>query len=230
MSIVNVFNFEHQSSRKWVTPTHELHQDNLICHCHDHDSRIQLHHRNERKRCQNIVKSNSSESIDKLDAKSCSKIVAICLRDANAKHNTLACMHQWSIPTQLDLKRLATNSSVFLDIAVHTFITTGKVNKENPLEPGRFAVVIKKGTASSSAASGYHHLALDCLIFAHINTHDVHFLFHRTTGMNITQPDTTEACTWVPTVLRPMLSAMSDPVYLKKVEHDIKAFQKALKD
>ncbi|KAI7941016.1 hypothetical protein MJO28_013301, partial [Puccinia striiformis f. sp. tritici] len=79
MSIVNVFNFEHQSSRKWVTPTHELHQDNLICHCHDHDSRIQLHHRNERKRCQNIVKSNSSESIDKLDAKSCSKIVAICL-------------------------------------------------------------------------------------------------------------------------------------------------------
>ncbi|KAI9606701.1 hypothetical protein H4Q26_006238 [Puccinia striiformis f. sp. tritici PST-130] len=187
MSIVNVFNFEHQSSRKWVTPTHELHQDNLICHCHDHDSRIQLHHRNERKRCQNIVKSNSSESIDKLDAKSCSKIVAICL--------------------------------LFLDIAVHTFITTGKVNKENPLEPGRFAVSSFIGkilglfcfnngqhnyiresstrsklsyihvqlfnyTASSSAASGYHHLALDCLIFAHINTHDVHFLFHRTTGIN----------------------------------------------
>ncbi|KAA1137387.1 hypothetical protein PGTUg99_002465 [Puccinia graminis f. sp. tritici] len=268
MSIVNLFDFERQSSLKWVTHAHELHQDNLICHRHDHDSEIQLHHGNERKRCQNIVQTNTSES-NKLDAKSCSKIVAICLRDADAKHNTLARMHRWNIPTQLDLKRLATNTSAALDLTVHSFMTTGEVDQENPLEPGKFAVVIKKGslfigkilglfcfnngrhdyiresptrsklsyihvqlfnyTDSSPAALGYKHSAPDRFIFAHINTHDVHFLFRRTAGMNITQPDATEACVWVPSVLRPMLSAMSDPMYLQKVEHDIKVFQKALK-
>ncbi|KNE94920.1 hypothetical protein PSTG_11711 [Puccinia striiformis f. sp. tritici PST-78] len=228
MSIVDLFDFERQSSLKWVTPTHELHQDNLIRHRHDHNSEIQLHHGNERKRCKNIVQTNSNESIDKLNAKSCSKIVAFCLRDADAKHNTLARMHRWNIPTQLDLKRLATNSSVILDFTVHNFLTTGEVNKENPLEPGKFAVVIKKGATLSPAALGYHHSAPDRLLFAHINTHDVHFLFRRTTGMNITQPDMNEACVWVPSVWRPMLPAMGDPVYLKKVENDIKAFQKAL--
>ncbi|POV95464.1 hypothetical protein PSTT_16233, partial [Puccinia striiformis] len=51
----------------------------------------------------------------------------------------------------------------------------------------------------------------------------------RTTGMNITQPDPSEAVIWVPSALRPMISAMSDPLYISKVEQNIKASQQATK-
>ncbi|KAH9449739.1 hypothetical protein Pst134EB_020554 [Puccinia striiformis f. sp. tritici] len=271
MSIVDLFDFDRQSSLKWVTDTQQLHRDNLLRHHHDHDSEAQIHHGNERKRCKNIINQDPSESIGakQMLPKTCSKIVAICLRDADAKYNTLARMHRWNIPTQLDLKQLASNTLVTLDFTAHAFLATGEVNKENPLEPGKFAVVVKKGSlfigkilglfcfnngrhdyikesptraklsyihiqlfnysSSSPAASGFKQTAPDRLMFAHINTHDIHFLIRRTTGMNITQPDPSEAVIWVPSALRPMISAMSDPLYISKVEQDIQASQQATK-
>ncbi|POW00976.1 hypothetical protein PSHT_12775 [Puccinia striiformis] len=82
---------------------------------------------------------------------------------------------------------------------------------------------------SSPAASGFKQTAPDRLMFAHINTHDIHFLICRTAGMNITQPDPSEAVIWVASALRTMIMAMSNPVYISKVKQDIKARQQATK-
>jgi hypothetical protein len=40
--------------------------------------------------------------------------------------------------------------------------------------------------------------------------------------MNITQPDLTEACVWVPSSLQLLLVAMSKPTFIKKTEADLK--------
>ncbi|KAI7948418.1 hypothetical protein MJO29_010083, partial [Puccinia striiformis f. sp. tritici] len=46
---------------------------------------------------------------------------------------------------------LSTNTLATFELTVHTMnVTTGKVDKENPLEPGKFAVVIKKERLKSS--------------------------------------------------------------------------------
>ena len=149
MSIVDVFDFECQSTLQWITCTQKLHQENLLRHLHDHNSEIQLHHGNERKRGKNGIQPTPSHSTSELAPKTCSKIVAICLRDADAKHNTLARMHRWNIPTQLDLNQLSTNTSVTLDFTAHAFLATGEVNKDNVLQPGKFAVIIKKGASKN---------------------------------------------------------------------------------
>ncbi|KAI9628171.1 hypothetical protein KEM48_011751 [Puccinia striiformis f. sp. tritici PST-130] len=110
MSVVDLFDFECQVSTKWITDTQHLHCNNLLRHLHNHDSEVLVHHGHKRKR----------------------KIVGMCLRDADAKYNTLARMHRWNIPTQLDLQHLASNTSVNLDFTAHAFLATGKVDKENP--------------------------------------------------------------------------------------------------
>ncbi|KAH9473578.1 hypothetical protein MJO28_000589 [Puccinia striiformis f. sp. tritici] len=163
--------------------------------------------------------------------------VAICLRDADAKYNTFARMHRWNIPTRLDLNRLASNTLVTLDFTAHPFLATGKVDKDNPLQPesptraklSYIHVQLFNYSNSSPAASGFKQTAPDRLMFAHINTHDIHFLICRTAGMNITQPDPSEAVIWVASALRTMIMAMSNPVYISKVKQDIKARQQATK-
>jgi hypothetical protein len=142
-------NLKDQTSLKLVV-NNKLHIDNLLCLLHNHDSEKQLHQENERKKRLNDHPSNSTESSKALDPKTCSKIVAICLKEDDARHNTLARMHRWNIPTQLDLRRLSSNTSVNLDFSAHSLFATGMVDKENPLEPGKFAVIIKKKVINGS--------------------------------------------------------------------------------
>ena len=54
---------------------------------------------------------------------------------------------------QLDLKMLSNNLFVVLDFNAHALLSTGEINTENPLEPGKFGVVIKKGESSISLSS-----------------------------------------------------------------------------
>jgi hypothetical protein len=46
------------------------------------------------------------------------------------------------------------------------------------------------GEYSSPVASGFKQTALDCLMFAHINMHNIHFLIRGTAGMNNGATDT----------------------------------------
>ncbi|KAA1082066.1 hypothetical protein PGTUg99_011906 [Puccinia graminis f. sp. tritici] len=212
--------FEDQSSLDLVKDN-KLNQENLGCLRHNHDSKIQVHHGNERRKRRSNTQPSSEEppAPAKLDPKICSKIVSICLKDADAQQNTMARMHRWNIPIQLNLKTLSKHTSVNLDFSAHNLFATGQVDKENPLEPGKFAALQKRST--SLIALGYKPSTPDCYTFALINTHDLHFLFRETEGMTITQMDPSEACVWVPSPLRVLLQAMSSSAYIKKVEADV---------
>jgi len=127
-----------------------LHQETLLNICCDHNSEILIHHGNEFKQGKSSMNPNIDETSQSLNPKNCSKIVTIFLQDADAKHGKLACMHQWNIPTQLELKMLSNNSSVVLNFNADALLFTGEVNTENPLERGKFVVVIKKGVSNIS--------------------------------------------------------------------------------
>ncbi|PLW43999.1 hypothetical protein PCANC_08582 [Puccinia coronata f. sp. avenae] len=73
-------NLKDQTSLKLVV-NNKLHIDNLLCLRHNHDSEKQLHQGNGRKKRLNDHPSNSTESSKALDPKTCSKIVAICLKE-----------------------------------------------------------------------------------------------------------------------------------------------------
>ncbi|POW04665.1 hypothetical protein PSHT_11126, partial [Puccinia striiformis] len=174
-----------------------------------------------------------------------------------------------------------------LDFTAHAFLATGKVDKENPLEPGKFAVgqfchssslfigksmdcfastMVDTTTSKNPRKQSCHIFMSSCSIILtqvqqrqvssdgsgspdvctsttaqhpfplqadssgspDVYTHQ-QAQHPRTTGMNITQPDPSEAVIWVPSALRPMISAMSDPLYISKVEQNIKASQQATK-
>ncbi|PLW27462.1 hypothetical protein PCASD_19515 [Puccinia coronata f. sp. avenae] len=255
------------NSLELITSNKQLNRESMTLIRHHHDSEILLHHGNERKRRRNqnetsSVQEETGEEPKKLDPRTCSKIVSLCVHDANAKQDPAGRMHRWNIPLQLDLRNLTSNSSVGVDFTAHALFTTGEVSPENPLEPGKFGVVIRKGSMfigkilaiftykngrhdytrasdtraklsylhvqlfyydpKSPASLGYKTEAPDRHIFALIKTHDLIFLFRRTQGMNITQPDLTEACVWVPSSLRSLLVAMSEPTFIKKTEADLK--------
>ncbi|PLW19467.1 hypothetical protein PCANC_08750 [Puccinia coronata f. sp. avenae] len=255
------------NSLELITSNKQLNRKSMTLIRHHHDSEILLHHGNERKRRRNqnetsSVQEETGEEPKKLDPRTCSKIVSLCVHDANAKQDPAGRMHRWNIPLQLDLRNLTSNSSVGVDFTAHALFTTGEVSPENPLEPGKFGVVIRKGSMfigkilaiftyknghhdytrasdtraklsylhvqlfyydpKSPASLGYKTEAPDRHIFALIKTHDLIFLFRRTQGMNITQPDLTEACVWVPSSLRSLLVAMSEPTFIKKTEADLK--------
>lgn len=61
-------------------------------------------------------------------------------------HNSevqIARLHQWNICVKLDINRLAHNTSTTLDIDLNFLYKYGSVSKQNPLEEGRWVVVIK---------------------------------------------------------------------------------------
>ncbi|KAA1113442.1 hypothetical protein PGT21_031633 [Puccinia graminis f. sp. tritici] len=189
--------FEDQSSLDLVKDN-KLNQENLVCLRHNHDSEIQVHHGNERRKRRSNTQPSSEEppAPAKLDPKICSKIVSICLKDADAQQNTMARMHQWNIPIQLNLKTLSKHTSVNLDFSAHNLFATGQVDKENPLEPGKFAAVITKGASyfSTFFKNGRHEYtkASDTrakLSYIHVQLFNYSSTSPIALGYNLSTPD-----------------------------------------
>ncbi|KAA1067975.1 hypothetical protein PGT21_023750 [Puccinia graminis f. sp. tritici] len=189
--------FEDQSSLDLVKDN-KLNQENLVCLRHNHDSEIQVHHGNERRKRRSNTQPSSEEppAPAQLDPKICSKIVSICLKDADAQQNTMACMHRWNIPIQLNLKTLSKHTSVNLDFSAHNLFATGQVDKENPLEPGKFAAVITKGASyfSTFFKNGRHEYtkASDTrakLSYIHVQLFNYSSTSPIALGYNLSTPD-----------------------------------------
>lgn len=113
-----------------------------------HDSEAAKGKGNEQKKKNNDQDPAASDHTDpsgatKLDPRTCSKLVAVMLKNSEQMDKALDRLHRWNIHVKLDLNLIAKNTSTTLDIVTQTLYTRGNVSEDNPLEVNKFVVVIK---------------------------------------------------------------------------------------
>ncbi|KAH9821767.1 hypothetical protein DFH28DRAFT_1187082 [Melampsora americana] len=218
----------------------------LIRKCHD--SEAAKGKGNERKKknyLQEIVASDHADpnGTMKLDPQTCSKLVAVMLKNLEQMDKTLDRLHQWNIHVKLDLNWIAKNTSTTLDIATQTLYTSGDVSEDNPLEMlflgkicalyiyqnGKHEWITKSSTWSklsyastqlyryegNPGAYGFEENYPNRLIFCHLDIADIHYVFPHTSSMNITEPEANTV--WIPQAYCSMLKAMSQKQYIREV-------------
>lgn len=116
----------------------------LLCSIRSvHDSEVQKNKGNERRRKRDHPRFEQDNAPAKLNPSDCSKLVSVLVRDVEGLEKSIARLHRWNICVKLDINRLAQNTSTTLDIDLKLLYKSGSVSKQNPLEEGRWVVVIK---------------------------------------------------------------------------------------
>lgn len=127
-----------------VSEDRELASEILMQLWSDHDSQARSHKGNERKKGQSRVNGERDQTgVVKMDPRVCSKIVSIIVKDADGLDKAVARKHRWNINIKLNLKKLTVNTQKHLTRHDQNLYQCGEVSKDNPLQNGRFAVVIK---------------------------------------------------------------------------------------
>lgn len=121
-----------------VLDKHLLHSIWLI-----HDSEANKNKGNERRRNRAIPRPEQEDVPAKLNPSDFSKLVSILVRNVEGLEKSVARLHRWNICVKLDINRLARNTSTNLDIDLKLLYKSGLVSKQNPLEEGKWVVVIK---------------------------------------------------------------------------------------
>lgn len=136
-----------------VMPDGKLHREGLLTLREKNDSQVGRKKGNERSRIQGSDIDTSRPEADgtqaKLDPSVCSKIVASVVKGAKGLEKSIARIHRWNIHAPLTAHRLSTNTSTTLTIETLTLFNKGSVSEKNPLEAGKFVVVIKNNVSLS---------------------------------------------------------------------------------
>lgn len=111
-----------------------------------HDSQVQKHHGNERAKID--IEALRKASTDVLKPSECSKLVAVVMKSMEATPTGVSRTHRWNISVKLDLSKHTRNTSTSLDLPSRAIITGGGISKENPIEHGKFVVIIKNGVST----------------------------------------------------------------------------------
>lgn len=138
-----------------VDESQALRPNVLVSICHHRDSEAAKGKGNERKKRNNNNNIITSDHADpngapKLDPQSCSKLVAVLLKNSEQMDKTLDRLHRWNIHVKLDLTWIAKNTSTTLDIATQTLYTSGNVSEDNPLKVNKYVVVIKNNVCHAT--------------------------------------------------------------------------------
>lgn len=89
----------------------------------------------------------SGNEISKMNPGECSKIVSVIVRGCEGLEKKIARLHRWNISVPLNLKQLQQKNPTKLDINSVNLYSAGRISAENPLELGRFAVIIIKSVS-----------------------------------------------------------------------------------
>lgn len=111
-----------------------------------HDSQVKKHHGNERarKNVDELIKKPGN----KLKPSECSKLVAVVMKSMEVTPTGVSRIHRWNIAVKLNLSRHIKNTSMSLDLPSEATITGGGISARNPIEYGKFVVIIKNGVSS----------------------------------------------------------------------------------
>ncbi|EGF97812.1 uncharacterized protein MELLADRAFT_114066 [Melampsora larici-populina 98AG31] len=112
-----------------------------------HDSQVQRHRGNERAKI-NVDDLRKSPG-ELLKPSECSKLVAVVMKKAEATPTGLSRIHRWSINVKLNLLQRFQNTSTHLDSSSHADLTGGGITAHNPIEMGKFVVLIKNGVSTT---------------------------------------------------------------------------------
>lgn len=112
----------------------------------NHNSQVDAHKGNERNKISSSllnVEANGKTREGKLKASACSKLMAVFMRESNDASSGLARKHRWNIEVKVKVSAHIRNSSRFNITSVQSLFDDGTIRPDNPLEPGKFLVLIK---------------------------------------------------------------------------------------
>lgn len=145
---LNQVNLTYEASQHFVNLDGMLNQELLLNLRVKHDSQVGRKKGNERRKKQppenNSPAPDVNEVPGKIDPRTCSKIVASIVKNAEGLEKVVARIHRWNMHVPLSMHRLKINAPSNITIPTQTLFNEGSVSKTNPLEPGKFVVVIKK--------------------------------------------------------------------------------------
>lgn len=109
-----------------------------------HDSQVDSQKGNELKKGMQSTAKDLSDGVHvKLDPRVCSKVVSIIVKGGVSLDKAVARTHRWNISVNLDLRKISTNTSTRLTLSDQAFYKCGEISEVNPLENGKFVVIIK---------------------------------------------------------------------------------------
>ncbi|EGF99566.1 uncharacterized protein MELLADRAFT_112623 [Melampsora larici-populina 98AG31] len=110
------------------------------------DSQVKKHQGNERAR--GDVNQLRNTRGGKMNPSECSKLVAVVMKSTEVTPTGVSRIHQWNITVKLDLSKHVQNTTSSLDLPTNAIITGGGISKNNPLEHGKFVVIIKNNVST----------------------------------------------------------------------------------
>lgn len=73
----------------------------------------------------------------------CSKAIAVYMRSLQCIPTGAARRHRWNLDVKINFSGLTSNRTYLKEIDLQQMFDGGIINSENPLEPGKFLIVIK---------------------------------------------------------------------------------------
>ncbi|KAH9811286.1 hypothetical protein DFH28DRAFT_901136, partial [Melampsora americana] len=112
-----------------------------------HDSQVQKHRGNKRQKINvNDLRKSPGKA---LKPSECSKLVAVVMKNIEATPTGLSRIHRWNINVKLNLLQRYQNTSTHLDLPFQATLIGGGITAENPIEMGKFVVLIKNGVSTT---------------------------------------------------------------------------------
>lgn len=122
-----------------------LHKANLVRLRERHDTQVRKHKGNERAMVNSEHLRNSLLPSDpnKPNPSRCSKLVAVFMRESRSAPTGVSRTHRWKMNVKLNLSDVFKNTSTRLDEETEVTFQEGGISKTNPIEFGKFVIVIK---------------------------------------------------------------------------------------
>ncbi|EGF98968.1 uncharacterized protein MELLADRAFT_95015 [Melampsora larici-populina 98AG31] len=126
-----------------------------------HDSQVSKGHGNERaKRTVSDIAINLTASeAEQLKPSMCSKLVAVMMKNHEAVSSATTRLHRWNITSKLRLADVIRNTSTVDDFPTDIDLGGGQVSTDNPLEHGKFVLLINNALYLAKILTVYQHMS-----------------------------------------------------------------------
>ncbi|KAH9821475.1 hypothetical protein DFH28DRAFT_922989 [Melampsora americana] len=145
---LNQVHLRYEAFKKFVDPEGMLNQELLLNLWVKHDPQVGRKKGNKRRKKQprknNSLASDINDEPGKIDPRTCSKIVVSIAKTAKGLEKVVARIHCWNMHVPLWMHCLKINAPSDVTIPMQTLFNEGSVSQTNPLQPGKFVVVIRK--------------------------------------------------------------------------------------
>lgn len=137
----------------------KLHNKALVHLRRQHHSQAQRHKGNERDRVnpeELRVAISRTTNDGQANPSACSKVIAVHMKNSKSVSSGAARRHRWNIQVKLNMAGLMTRTSLLQYQDLQGLFDGGIISTQNPIEPGKFVIVIKNDVRILSKIKSYH--------------------------------------------------------------------------